>query len=246
MGWRRALDLILPRSCAVCAQAADGPLCPACRQALPWIQLHRRCALCQDELATLAPESNPHRCGSCLADASPVARCTAAVWLEGDVHAWIRRFKNPARGLAGLDPVAGAVVRELARESVRRGAIAPPDCVIPIPLHANRLRARGFNPAGLLATAVAHEAGVGVRGAGLVRVRDTPRQTGRGRYERRENMADAFAWRSRRPPPDCIWLIDDVVTTGATLSSAARTLRQAGVREIVAVCAARTRGPQSR
>ncbi|MBW2229673.1 MAG: ComF family protein [Deltaproteobacteria bacterium] len=241
MGWRHWLDLVVPRACAACAEPSDGPLCDRCRAALPWIPTYLRCALCQGELERPGASSGVMRCAKCTAQPSPLLRCTAAVWLEGDVHAWIRRFKYPRRGLAGLDAQAGAVARDLARAAARRGALLRPDCVIPIPLHPSRLRSRGFNPAGLLASVIARDAGVGVRHDCLVRVRDTPRQTGMGRRARSENVAGAFAWQARQPvSPHRVWLVDDVVTTGATLRAAAEVLRGAGVREVFALCAARS------
>jgi ComF family protein len=253
VSWRHWLDLIVPRACAACGRPSDGPLCGDCTAALPWIPTASRCSQCQRDLAGTGPVQaqtappSTRRCTECDATDSPLECCAAGVWLEADVHAWIRRFKYPAAGLAGLDPQAGAVARELARAAARRAALWAPDCVVPIPLHPHRLRSRGFNPAGLLASAIARDVGIPVRHDGLRRMRDTPRQTGLGRRARRENVAGAFAWRmSRREPPRRAWLIDDVVTTGATLQAAARALQRAGVREVIAICAARTPEPGGR
>jgi predicted amidophosphoribosyltransferase len=247
MGWRHALDLILPRTCASCARPSDPPLCDPCSSALPWIPLRSRCMLCQSSLDDAGPRLAAGFCAECAALDSPLDRCAAAVWLEGDVHGWIRRFKYPAHGLAGLDPGSGAIACDLARAAGLRMGSPEPDCVIPIPLHPHRLRARGFNPAGLLAKSLAHEIDMRVDYDLLIRVRDTPPQTGRGRRARRENMAGAFGCRTRRvSPPLRVWLVDDVVTTGATLRAAATALRGAGVREVIALCAARTPAPGGR
>ena len=114
---------------------------------------------------------------------------------------------------------------------------------MPVPLHPRRLRERGFNPAALLARCVAHERG-GRFDAGLLeRVRDTPSQTGLDRRARRANVRGAFRVRAGARPASVVWLVDDVVTTGSTLAEAARTLRRAGVREVVAICIARTPDP---
>jgi predicted amidophosphoribosyltransferase len=75
----------------------------------------------------------------------------------------------------------------------------------------------------------------------LARLRDTPSQTGLSRRARRRNVRGAF--RALGPAPARVWLVDDVVTTGATLWEAARVLRRAGAREVVALCAARTPAP---
>jgi ComF family protein len=109
-----------------------------------------------------------------------------------------------------------------------------------VPLHPRRLRARGFNPAAVLARTVAREAGAPFAAGLLVRLRDTPSQTGLDRRARRANVRGAFALRGADRPPETVWLVDDVVTTGSTLEECARALRRAGARRVVAICAART------
>ncbi|HEX5066782.1 MAG TPA: ComF family protein, partial [Myxococcota bacterium] len=74
----------------------------------------------------------------------------------------------------------------------------------------------------------------------LTRVRDTPSQTGLGRAGRRANVRGAFRVSARSDLPACVWLVDDVVTTGATLEECARVLRAAGAQRVLALCAART------
>jgi ComF family protein len=212
--WLRAwLELALPPVCAGCEANVTGRavLCAACDAALP------------RPAAALAPP--------------PLAACVAAVEFRGAAEAWIHRFKYPAPGLAGLDPGALAVTRAWIAEAAAR-VEAPPDLVVPVPLHPRRLRQRGFNPAGLLARAAARACGAPIDPTALVRLRDTPSQTGLDRRQRRANVRGAFA--ARRPVPARVWLVDDVVTTGATLAEAARALRRAGARRVIAVCAAST------
>jgi ComF family protein len=115
--------------------------------------------------------------------------------------------------------------------------------VIPIPLHPRALRRRGFNPAALLARAAARACGVSVDCVALERLRDTASQTGLDRAARRRNVRGAF--RARQAPPARVWLVDDVVTTGATLDEAARALRRAGAGEIFGLCVARTPPPDA-
>jgi ComF family protein len=126
----------------------------------------------------------------------------------------------------------------LIEEAARRVPGEPPDAVVPVPLHPRRLRARGFNPAALLGRSAARVAGARFSAHCLRRVRDTPSQTGLDRQARRRNVTGAFA--SSAAPEACVWLVDDVVTTGATLSECARVLRRSGARRIVGVCVART------
>jgi competence protein ComFC len=111
--------------------------------------------------------------------------------------------------------------------------------VVPVPLHPSRLRARGFNPATILARAIGRQTKPRLVTDLLVRVRDTPTQTHLGRRQRRKNVRGAF--QCTAPPASTIWLVDDVVTTGSTLEEAARCLRRAGAKNVQALCVARTR-----
>jgi ComF family protein len=233
---RDFVDLLLPPACAGCRRRVPrgALLCAACDAALPRIPA-AACALCQ-EAAAVAPGG---RCAGCGERAGPLAACGAAVWFEGAAAAWLKRFKYAAPGLLGLDPAAEAVALALIREA-GRGRRPLPDAVVAVPLHPARIRARGFQPAALLAGALARALGVPLLTGRLLRTRDTPSQTGKGRAERRRNVAGCFRVAPRGPLPGRLWLVDDVVTTGATLGEAARALRRAGAREIAAVCVART------
>ncbi len=209
------LELLAPPACAACRKPveADATLCGACDGTLPRIEAD--------------PEPPP-----------PLAACVAAVEFRGAVEAWIHRFKYPPAGLAALDPAPLAVARMLCLEAGARAPAPGPDLVVPVPLHPRRLRARGFNPACVLARALARDRGVRLDPVALRRVRDTPSQTHLDRRARQRNVRGAFVARARVPPR--IWLVDDVVTTGSTLGDAARALRRAGARSVVGVCAART------
>jgi ComF family protein len=169
----------------------------------------------------------------------PLESCVAAASFEGEVAAWLRRFKYPQPGLPGLDPAAEAIAVALIGEAARRASGPSPDLIVPVPLHPLRLRQRGFNPAATLAAAFGRDRGLALDPAALIRIRNTPSQTGLPRARRAENVSGAFRAR-RREFPERVWLVDDVVTTGSTLREAARVLHRAGARRIVALCAART------
>ena len=110
------------------------------------------------------------------------------------------------------------------------------DAVVPVPLHAGRLRERGFNQSALLAQAVAVALDTGVND-GLSRTRATEHQVGMDRAAREANVRDAFAWHGSAPPRSVL-LVDDVLTTGSTMRECARALRAAGVKEVHAVALA--------
>ncbi|HEX2484547.1 MAG TPA: ComF family protein [Myxococcota bacterium] len=231
------LDLVLPPRCAGCSRALTErrALCTACDRALARID-RSACPACQD--AAPAPGM---RCEACASGSGVLDACCAAVWFEGAAASYVRRFKYAGPRLAGFDPGAEAVALALVREAA---ALVPgplPDALVPVPLHAARVRARGFTPSAVLARSLARALGAPPLGA-LLRVRDTPSQTWLDRPGRRRNVAGAFA--PARAVPGCtVWLVDDVVTTGATLGEAARVLREAGARRVAAVCVARTPAP---
>jgi ComF family protein len=113
---------------------------------------------------------------------------------------------------------------------------------VPVPLHATRLASRGFNQAALLANALARLS----RGQlldQLVRQRDTPPQARLGVRERQANVADAFVWQGD-PPPAHVILVDDVLTTGATMRACSDALQAAGARTITGLALARSRAPR--
>ncbi len=238
--WLRGLlELVQPPSCAGCGAAipASAVLCARCDARLPRLAANG-CPLCQ------RPGTRGAACAACASRTPPLAACFAAAAYEADLLEWIRRFKYPRRGWRGLDPAPHGVLRQLVIEAARAAAGPSPDCVIPVPLHPRRLRERGFNPASLLARSVARERRARFDATLLERVRDTPSQTDLDRRARRANVRGAFRVRPGTRPPAVVWLVDDVVTTGSTLAEAARALRRAGVREVVAICVARTPGPE--
>ena len=141
--------------------------------------------------------------------------------------------------LVAAEQAPTVLARAAVQVLLERGLLSEQQvAVVPVPLHPRRLRARGFNPACVLARALARERGIRLDPVALRRVRDTPSQTGLDRRARRRNVRGAFVARSRVPPR--VWLVDDVVTTGSTLGEAARALHRAGARSVVGICAART------
>ncbi len=239
-GWLRpVLDLLLPPACARCGRGVetDSLVCLPCADALPpwptgW------CAACGSARAGPAD-----LCPACRGSALPVEAVLAAAAYTEELAAWVQRFKYPRTGLLGLDPAPAALlhhlVRELARDALR--AERPqPDVVVPVPLHPRRARSRGFNPAWSLARTLARELRVPADPELLVRTRDTPSQTGLDRRARARNVAGAFRAAAAARAPARVWLVDDVVTTGATLFEAARALRRAGATAVVGACVART------
>jgi predicted amidophosphoribosyltransferase len=152
-------------------------------------------------------------------EAAPPCRSAAGWLFEGPFADAIRRFKYAGSGeLAG--PL-GAMLASIA--SPYGGTIR---AVVPVPLHPRKLRARGFNPAALLARPVARQLGAPLRIGWLHRERDTRTQAGLERAARLANLKSAF--RAAKVQPTCVLLIDDVRTTGSTLHEAGGALTAVG------------------
>ncbi len=227
------IELLFPPACARCAGAvAGGALCGPCARALPRLP-RGDCPRCR-----AAPASGGGVCIACVAHRTPLAGLIAEAPYAGEIERFVQRFKYPRPGLLGLDPAPEALLTALLLDAAARIEGPAPDLVVPVPQHPAGLRRRGFNPAAVLARALARAKHARVSPRALVRLRDGPSQTGLDRRARRQNVAHAFRARIRVPPR--VWLVDDVATTGATLEEAARVLRRAGAREVVALCVART------
>lgn len=173
-------------------------------------------------------------CGYCRRDAFAFESARGFGWYEKPLRDLIHLLKYD-----GFRPLAKPLGKHLAALA---GALAeqPFDLVVPVPLHSNRQRQRGFNQSLLLATQVSKVLGVPVARKDCVRVRDTRPQTGLRASERRKNVAGAFdVPRPQSVKGRRVLLIDDVVTTGATVHACARALRQAGAAGVWVAALAR-------
>jgi ComF family protein len=117
----------------------------------------------------------------------------------------------------------------------------PFDAVAAVPLHAERLAERGFNQAEAIAAEVARASGRVLLHEGLVRSRATRQQARLDARARAVNVAGAFGWVAHHPPPARVLLVDDVLTTGATMGACADALRAAGAERVCALALARSR-----
>ena len=150
-------------------------------------------------------------------------------------------FEGPVRDLVhsikygGLWSAAGAAGEWLGKHLERAPDRWLPDLIIPVPLHPARLRERGYNQSAWIARGVSRISGVPVCENAAVRTRDTATQTSLDHLRRRENVAGAF--RVRRPEivrDAHVLIVDDVVTTGATVGALAQALLQSGCRACAA------------
>ena len=176
-------------------------------------------------------------CGACLIEPPPFARTVAAVDYEHPWDGLITQFKFHS----ALDLIPALVARMLAAST--QAAWAPPQLLLPIPLSDMRWRERGYNQAWELAKRLGRTLDCAVDATLLLRLRDTPHQLALPPEERAGNVRAAFAVEPRRSAEvrgRRITLVDDVMTTGATVAEAARTLLQAGASEVDVWVVART------
>jgi len=194
-------------------------LCRACAGDL--VANRVRCPRCALPLASPAP-----LCGECLERAPPFAAAAVPFVYAHPLDALLARFKF-GRSLA-----AGRVLAELWLEIIDREALGRPELVMPVPLHSVRLRERGYNQALELARPLARALAIPLLSGGIVRTRATPAQSGLDARTRRRNLRDAFALAENVVLPAHVALVDDVMTTGATLRECAKTLLRAGVERV--------------
>jgi ComF family protein len=230
---RGALDAAhraLPQRCELCAAACGGELvCAACVRSLP--RLGPVCAVCA------LPTPGGETCGQCLAHPPPFAATLAAFAYAFPVDRLMHALKYHGR-LALADWGARALITE--RE--RHGSSSLPDRLIPLPLAGERLRERGYNQASEIARVLARRLGVPLVRDGTRRVRSGPPQAALPWSGRAKNVRGAFACELDLAGM-AIAVIDDVMTTGASLAEFARVLRAAGATRVENWVVARTLPP---
>ena len=211
------LDLLLPPSCAGCGRYGAS-LCGACRTSL------RPASQEADRFTAADP-------GIVLGDALQLG--FAAFAYEGALRRALQRLKYG--GAARLaEPLALACQDEFARLLALAGR-AP---LVPVPVHTSRLRQRGYNQAALLARSLGRRHDLRVLDL-LVRSRHTTEQHRLNRAGRLRNLQRAFALRGSVRPPPVVILVDDILTTSATLEACAAVLRAAGAYRVIGFALAR-------
>lgn len=231
-----AVWLLLPAACLGCGAAlprgrSPFGLCCGCRRRLE--RITAACPLCGRELAAAGGATPLPLCGRCRAQPPAFDRLLVGWHYRPPLVPVVRALK-----FSGLDYLGAHLGEGLY------AALGPEldgiEAVVPVPLHWRRRLVRGYNQAELIAWGLAPAMGVPVIRA-LQRSRATPPQTALGRSQRLSNLRRAFRCRRRGAVAGrSLLLVDDVVTTGATLAAAARELKRAGAARVVALVAART------
>lgn len=219
---RNALEGCLPNSCLLCGSDSTSLLCPGCMADLPLLPA-ARCPQCCE------PTARGERCGHCLAQPPHFDGATAFYRYDFPLDRLIHAFKY-----GGQLSLAAWFGRQLADAVTGRGF----DRIIPMPLHPSRLRERGFNQSGEIARVVGHQLGISLDVWSCCRSRPNPPQAELPLTQRAANVRGVF---------ECIadlsgqriLLIDDVMTSGATLNECARVLKLHGASSVEAAVVAR-------
>lgn len=216
------ITMHLPQDCLLCAANSADLICEDCANDLPRLP-DTRCPVCA------IPTPNGETCGRCLAK-PPHFDVTHALYpYEFPLDKLVQSFKYGHR--LALANYFGAQLASLAHGT---GA----DRIIPLPLHGERLRTRGFNQALELARPVAKKLQRPLSASLCQRIRNTPAQADLPWKERRKNIRHAFQC-TADVTGQTILLVDDVMTTGSSLDECARTLKLHGAKAVIALVVAR-------
>ncbi|MFA7438195.1 ComF family protein [Castellaniella sp.] len=224
--WRH----LIPADCPGCGLRVSGQgLCAACCAALRRAPAVPRCPACQHPLG-------PGGCPDCTAQGPACDRVVSAFDYAGVGQKLIQAYK-----MQGQLPLAAMLVQRLeaAVRSAGWAAGGPPDCIVPVPARAAALRQRGFSPPAEVARQLARRLGIPYRLDVLRRVREGPRQAALSRAARLAAPLGRLA--CGRPVAGLrVAVVDDVMTTGATLAAARAVLAAAGATQVEAWILART------
>ncbi len=252
LGWRNRLaeslfSVLFPSDCRICGKPLLNisrlPVCPECREGIVPIR-GKLCSICGDCVLSTYVEPDEDgliRCPACRRVKRPFARAVAYGSYDDELRELIHLLKYNA-----VRPAA-AVLGSMLGEAIARLQPAfteAPVLLVPVPLYKGKRHQRGFNQAELIsrsALKILANSPPELRTDILARTRDTQTQIGLTSHQRRENLRGAFAvTRAAEVTGREILLVDDVYTTGTTVTECAKVLRRAGAVQVWVATVART------
>ena len=223
------LDLFFPTGvkCIFCGEETTSfGICSACYGSLPFIK-GKTCSRCGGNL-----HGQGSICYECAGRELLFEKCYCILEYLGDVQSKIISFKQASKKFIGF-----AFAELVHKKYIEIGEDV--DVIIPVPVSDVRRKERGFNQSEVLCSELEETGKVDKHL--LVRIKDTPHQTGLGRENRESNLKDAFKVLDKSKVKDrTILLVDDIYTTGSTLNACSETLLSAGAGRVLALCLART------
>lgn len=227
-------SVFFPDHCRLCERRLEGltraPVCAKCLDALEPADSSLACSRCGQAFETRGSVPDPAGCSRCRCFPPFDQVCSFGIY-EGDLRRLIHLLKYE-RMLPLALPLAAKMLPALPR-------FGPIDLIVPVPLYWTRQWRRGFNQSAVLAKRLAERNHVALRPGALRRIRRTAAQAGLSDVERVENVRGAFAAPANSLKGRRVLLVDDVMTTGATLAAAASALRAAGAAYVGALTLAR-------
>jgi competence protein ComFC len=240
-------SVFFPAGCRICdnllVRSSRVPICEECRETFSPLP-EPRCSVCGQSLAGLSAGEGPELvCPRCAEKMYGFDRARSFALYEGALIRAILMLKFEQMG-----PLGEWFARRLAELVKREPEVLEADLVVPVPLHRQREKERGYNQATLIARPLAKMLGLPYQAALLVRTRPRPDKHILSEEERWESVRGAFATRpGTQVDKRRVLLVDDVLTTGATLDACARALREAGAKAVIGLTVARAvRDPKPR
>lgn len=229
--WAKLLNSVYPWHCVICgAQAQNKSICTECAPYLSWCRNDTKCDVCG--LPISADASHTRICGICQKH-PPYYDCISAVfWYEPPISDFITQFKyfNHWENAQTLIELSES---ELVTENEN-------SLIIPVPSHSSRIKQRGFNAVYELVKLYKKQRNFLYDDTLVSRVKNTETQTGKTKQQRKKNLRNAFKI-NHAIKHEHIIIIDEVVTTGATVNELSRCLKKAGVKKVTVWAIARTR-----
>jgi ComF family protein len=236
IGTEGLLSTLFPAECRLCDEpllsVSRLPVCESCLSGIQSFQFNT-CSRCGEAVPSPAID----QCTACRNAPPPFVTAKAIGPYDGKLRGLVHLLKYQ-----GVRPAGATLAKRMAGELAKHRADLERPVIVAIPLHRNKFRARGFNQAEEIATALKKITGYEMNSFVLQRRRDTSSQTGMTAHQRRENVRAAFVVRpkhKREVAGRNIVLVDDVMTTGATAAECSRILLRAGARQIFVLTAAR-------
>lgn len=234
------------KHCYLCEVSicSNTPICKSCRHDLPFN--HTYCQRCAIPLPPSTSSSQKNRlqdlslermCGECLKSPPSYNECFSAFSYTFPINALISDFKYSQK--RHLGKLMSTLMSQQVQARIEQDILTLPDKLIPVPLHPDKLGARGFNQASDICRDLSHTLNIPIDTTSVERVLNNPAQASLSKLKRQQNLAKAFQVRHNLKG-EVVTLVDDVITTGVTAELLSKLFLQAGAKEVYVWSLART------